>query len=95
MTAPPSTTACKCAAWPIASSRWNCNQAYGNTGAACVVKYRRAISQRHARLQDRRGGLVVYPRLVAADSRRDGNHHRLSSGIAELDAMIAAAWKKA
>jgi circadian clock protein KaiC len=89
MTAPPSTTACKCAAWPIASTLELQNQAYGATDRrrVRVVKYRGVPF---------RSGTHDYKIAEAAWScipawwrptrRRDGNHHRLSSGIAELDA---------
>ncbi len=33
------------------------------------------------------GGLVVFPRLVASDTRREGPRGRLSSGLATLDAL--------
>src|SRR5207302_8127009 len=33
------------------------------------------------------GGVVVFPRLVAADSRREMTFETVSSGIAELDAL--------
>ncbi|WP_298408678.1 ATPase domain-containing protein [Janthinobacterium sp.] len=64
-------------------------QAYGNDRRRVrVVKYR-GVSFRSGthdyRIADE--GLIVYPRLVAADTRRDGNHRRLSSGVPELDAM--------
>jgi circadian clock protein KaiC len=34
------------------------------------------------------GGLVVYPRLVAAEHRSDESHEQFASGIAALDAML-------
>lgn len=55
-----------------------------------VVKYR-GVSFR-AGMHDfviRRGGLVVFPRLVAADSRMRTDQTRLSSGITQLDAMLS------
>jgi circadian clock protein KaiC len=36
----------------------------------------------------RRGGLLVFPRLVAADHRQPGNGQRLPSGVAELDRLL-------
>jgi circadian clock protein KaiC len=36
----------------------------------------------------RRGGLVVYPRLVAAEHRQPTSRERLKCGIAELDALL-------
>lgn len=36
----------------------------------------------------RRGGLEVYPRLVAAEHRQDSSRERLKSGIDGLDAML-------
>ncbi len=35
-----------------------------------------------------RGGIIVYPRLVAADSRRSFAHTTLESGITELDRLL-------
>ena len=66
------------------------NQAYGNDRRRVrVVKYRGVPFRSGTHdYKIAREGLVVYPRLVAADTRRDGNHHRLSSGVPELDAMI-------
>ena len=36
----------------------------------------------------RRGGLEVYPRLVAAEHRKVSSRERLQSGLAQLDAML-------
>ncbi len=36
----------------------------------------------------RTGGLEIFPRLVAAEHRRQGNHSRLSGGIKELDDLL-------
>ena len=36
----------------------------------------------------RRGGLEVFPRLVAAEHRRAGNGNKLPSGVAGLDALL-------
>ena len=36
----------------------------------------------------RRGGLEVYPRLVAAEHRRESSRTRLTSGISQLDALL-------
>jgi circadian clock protein KaiC len=36
----------------------------------------------------RRGGIEVYPRLVAAEHRSDSNRERLSSGLAGLDKLV-------
>lgn len=36
----------------------------------------------------RRGGLEVYPRLVAAEYRRESSRERLSSGLAGLDSLL-------
>ncbi|HEX6156563.1 MAG TPA: ATPase domain-containing protein [Burkholderiales bacterium] len=36
----------------------------------------------------RRGGLEVYPRLVAAEHRQESNRQRLESGVAGLDKLI-------
>jgi circadian clock protein KaiC len=54
-----------------------------------VVKYRGA--QFRGGYHDyaiRRGGLDVFPRLIAAEHRRPGKRLRISSGIAELDALL-------
>ena len=65
------------------------NQAYGNDRRRVrVVKYRGVPFRSGTHdYKIARAGLVVYPRLVAADTRRDGDHRRLSSGVPELDAM--------
>ena len=36
----------------------------------------------------RRGGLEVYPRLVAAEHRGEGSRERLGSGLAQLDTLL-------
>lgn len=36
----------------------------------------------------RKGGLVVFPRLVAAETRQDKGYEKLRSGLAELDALM-------
>lgn len=36
----------------------------------------------------RHGGIVVYPRLVAAESRETGKQGQFNSGIAELDSLL-------
>ena len=66
------------------------NQDYGNDRRRVrVVKYRGVAFRSGTHdYKIARDGLVVYPRLVAADTRRDGGHRRLSSGVPELDAMI-------
>ena len=66
------------------------NQAYGNDRRRVrVVKYRGVPFRSGTHdYKIARDGLVVYPRLVAADTRHDGSHRRLSSSIPELDAMI-------
>jgi circadian clock protein KaiC len=54
-----------------------------------VLKYRG--QEYHGGFHDyaiRRGGLTVFPRLVAADHRTVGERARLSSGLAELDALL-------
>ncbi|WP_300754558.1 ATPase domain-containing protein [Janthinobacterium sp.] len=65
------------------------NQDYGNDRRRLrVVKYRGVSFRGGAHdYKIAYGGLVVYPRLVAADTRRDCGHRRLSSGVPELDAM--------
>jgi circadian clock protein KaiC len=66
------------------------DQAYGAERRRLrVVKYRgiafRGGSHDYKILH---GGLTVYPRLVAADSRQTVQRRQLSSGLAELDALI-------
>ena len=66
------------------------NQAYGNDRRRVrVVKYRGVPFRGGAHdYKIARSGLVVYPRLVAADSRSEAGRFSLSSGVAELDAMV-------
>ena len=66
------------------------NQAYGNDRRRVrVIKYRGVPFRGGAHdYRIARHGLVVYPRLVAADTRREIRGHCLSSGVAELDAML-------
>lgn len=54
-----------------------------------VVKYR-GISFREGThdYKIKRGGLVVYPRLVAAESRGPVGQRRFGSGLAELDKLL-------
>ena len=65
------------------------NQAYGNDRRRVrVVKYRGVAFRGGTHdYKIAHSGMVVYPRLVAADTRRDGDHRRLSSGLSELDTM--------
>ncbi|WP_065310516.1 ATPase domain-containing protein [Janthinobacterium psychrotolerans] len=65
-------------------------QAYGNDRRRVrVVKYRGVAFRGGAHdYKIAHRGLVVYPRLVAADSRSDTMRASLSSGVEELDAMI-------
>lgn len=54
-----------------------------------VVKYRgRAFRGGYHDYRIRRGGLAIFPRLVAKDSRRAANPERLSSGIEEMDTLL-------
>ena len=66
------------------------NQDYGNDRRRVrVVKYRGMAFRGGAHdYKIAHSGLVVYPRLVAADSRNDTSRVSLSSGVDELDAMI-------
>lgn len=66
------------------------NQAYGNDRRRVrVVKYRGVAFRGGAHdYKIAHSGLVVYPRLVAADTRSDTSRASLSSGVDELDAMI-------
>jgi circadian clock protein KaiC len=53
-----------------------------------VVKLRGAHFRDGAHdYQIRRGGIVVFPRLVAAESRKEGRRQLLLSGVSELDAI--------
>lgn len=66
------------------------DQAYGSERRRVrVVKYR-GIAFRGGNHDYKivRGGLVVYPRLVAADSRVTDPRRQLSSGMASLDALL-------
>ena len=65
------------------------NQDYGNDRRRLrVVKYRGVSFRGGAHdYKIAYGGLVVYPRLVAADTRHDSGHRHLPSGIPELDLM--------
>lgn len=66
------------------------NQAYGNDRRRVrVVKYRGVPFRGGAHdYKIATSGLVVYPRLVAADSRSEAGRVSLSSGVDELDAMV-------
>jgi circadian clock protein KaiC len=66
------------------------DQAYGAERRRLrVVKYR-GVAFRGGAHDYRiiRGGLQVYPRLVAADSRETAKRRQLSSGLPELDALV-------
>ena len=65
------------------------NQSYGSERRRVrVVKYR-GIAFRGGSHDYKivTGGLVVYPRLVAAQTRTQGDHKQLSSGLPKLDAL--------
>jgi circadian clock protein KaiC len=66
------------------------DQAYGaERRRVRVVKYRGIAFRGGAHdYKIFRGGLIVYPRLTAADSRVNGRRKQLSSGLATLDALI-------
>jgi circadian clock protein KaiC len=66
------------------------DQAYGAERRRLrVVKYRGIAFRGGAHdYKILRGGLQVYPRLVAADSRQVSRRRQLSSGLSELDALI-------
>jgi circadian clock protein KaiC len=54
-----------------------------------VIKYR--ASQYRGGYHDyliKRGGLVVFPRLIAAEHRQATGTHKLASGLAELDELL-------
>jgi circadian clock protein KaiC len=65
-------------------------QSYGNERRRLrVVKYRGIAFRGGAHdYRIKMGGLVVFPRLVAADSRTSTRQRQLSSGLAPLDALI-------
>lgn len=66
------------------------DQAYGSERRRIrIVKYR-GIAFRGGNHDYKivRGGLVIYPRLTAADTRVQAQHRQLSSGLAELDALL-------
>lgn len=66
------------------------DQAYGSERRRVrVVKYRGIAFRGGAHdYKIVRGGLQVYPRLVAADSRATGTRRQLSSGMPALDALL-------
>jgi circadian clock protein KaiC len=66
------------------------DQAYGTERRRLrVVKYRGIAFRGGAHdYKIQHGGLHVYPRLVAADSRQTTERRQLSSGLRELDALI-------
>ncbi|MES2740494.1 MAG: ATPase domain-containing protein [Pseudomonadota bacterium] len=66
------------------------DQAYGSERRRLrVVKYRGIAFRGGAHdYQIQRGGLVVYPRLVAAESRGTVPRRQLSSGLASLDQLL-------
>jgi circadian clock protein KaiC len=54
-----------------------------------VIKYRgRAFRGGNHDYVIRRGGLLVYPRLVAAEHRRDAEHQKLMSDVPALDELL-------
>jgi circadian clock protein KaiC len=54
-----------------------------------VVKYRGVrFRSGHHDYEIVRGGLVVFPRLVAAEHRQEGTHERVNSGVRELDQLL-------
>ncbi|HAT30192.1 MAG TPA: circadian clock protein KaiC [Janthinobacterium sp.] len=65
-------------------------QPYGNERRQMrIVKYRGVACRGGAHdYKITSGGLAVFPRLVAAESRQDGQRRQLSSGVAELDALL-------
>ncbi|MET3132906.1 circadian clock protein KaiC [Oxalobacteraceae bacterium GrIS 1.11] len=65
-------------------------QPYGNERRRVrIVKYRGiAFRSGSHDYKIATGGLVVYPRLISADSRTDGARAQLSSGLPELDALL-------
>jgi circadian clock protein KaiC len=55
----------------------------------CVTKYRGSdFRGGYHDYAIRRGGLEVYPRLVAAEHRHESSRERMPSGLAGLDALI-------
>jgi circadian clock protein KaiC len=65
-------------------------QAYGGERRRLRIEKLRGVAFRegHHDFSIRRGGIVVYPRLVAAEHPRDGRLEAVGSGIAELDALL-------
>src|SRR4029079_10381904 len=54
-----------------------------------VVKYRgRKFRGGYHDYKIERGGLVVFPRLIAAEHRAKNARLRLASGVAELDSLL-------
>ncbi|MBC7818099.1 MAG: AAA family ATPase [Planctomycetaceae bacterium] len=54
-----------------------------------VVKYRGvAFRGGYHDYRIRKGGLEVFPRLVAGDSRQSGNMEKLASGLAAMDSLL-------
>jgi circadian clock protein KaiC len=66
------------------------DQAYGSERRRIrIVKYRGIAFRGGAHdYKIVRGGLMIYPRLTAADSRVQQQQRQLSSGLAELDALL-------
>jgi len=66
------------------------DQAYGAERRRLrVVKYRGVAYRGGAHdYKIIRGGLHIYPRLVAADSRESGRRQQLSSGLPQLDTLV-------
>lgn len=63
---------------------------YGGTRRRLEVMKYRGIAFREGRhdYKIQYGGLVVYPRLIASDSREMAERSQFSSGIAELDSLL-------
>ena len=65
-------------------------QDYGSERRRLVVVKYRGVSFRggYHDFVIRRGGLIVFPRLVASEHRRPMSQEKLQSGIAELDTLL-------
>ena len=66
------------------------NPAYGGTRRRLsITKFRGSDFRKGFHdYEIRRGGLEVYPRLIAAEHRQDSSRERLQSGIPQLDALL-------
>ena len=81
----------RCIASPPASSGWRrCRPTTAPSGGAPrIIKYRaQGFRGGYHDFVIRRGGAHIFPRLVAAEHRRDFKRGRIGSGIPGLDALL-------